>query len=193
MYIYIYIYVKPKSLQAPWFSTSSFFFFKKLFLMIYCIRIYQFWIPIYTTPPAFSSPFFLSSSSSSFFFKIFYYYIRIYQFRTPIQLYNSLFSLHVKVKVLNPQTSLFSNIRWHPKTQILSPPPPPWITATASISLCLSIVSQSSPSYSMSANYFEVIKTCFLLSLISIYCSLSLFASIVYGILLVCGCGLLWI
>ena len=103
MYIYIYIYVKPKSLQAPWFSTSSFFFLKKLFLMIYCIRIYQFWIPIYTTPPAFSSPFFLSSSSSSFFFKIFYYYIIIYQFRTSIQLYNSLFSLHVKVKVLNPK------------------------------------------------------------------------------------------
>ena len=89
-----------------------------------------------------------------------------------IQEYNSLslFSLHGKVEVLNPTTSLFSNIRWHPKTQIL--PPPPWITATAS--LCLSIVAQSSPSYSMSANFFEVIKTCFLLSLISVYCSLSI-------------------
>ena len=73
----------------------------------------------------------------------------------------------------------------------------------------------------MSVNYFEVIKTCFLLSLISIYCSLSLSLSLsihfnfswnfvslwlwvvldlsffffffFHGILLVCGCGLLWI
>ena len=44
-----------------------------------------------------------------------------------------------------------------------------------SVSLCLSIVAQPSPSYSMLANYFELIKTCFWLSLISIYCSLSLY------------------
>ena len=60
------------------------------------------------------------------------------------------------------------------QNSILSLPLPPWITATASISLCLSIVAQSSPSYSMSTSYFEVIKTCFLLSLISIYYSLSI-------------------
>ena len=125
--------------------------------------------------------------------------------RNPIQLYNSLFSV-------NPTTTLFSNIRWHPKTQILPLPLPPWITTTASISLCLSIVAQSSPSYSRSANYFEVIKTCFLLCIISIYCSLSLsirfncwnfvslwlwvaldlsfFCFCFHGILLVCGYGL---
>nr|POE86056.1 hypothetical protein CFP56_02423 [Quercus suber] len=39
---------------------------------------------------------------------------------------------------------------------MLPPLPLPWITATASISLCLSIVAQSSPSCSMSANYFEL-------------------------------------
>ena len=68
---------------------------------------------------------------------------------------------------------IYIYIHWHSKTQIL-PSLPPWIIATASISPCLSIVAQSSPSYSMLANYFEVIKTCFLLSLISIYCSLSI-------------------
>ena len=128
-----------------------------------------------------------------------------YRFRTLIQLPHPSSTFTFK-----PTTSLFSNICQHPKTQILLLLPPPWITATASISLCLSIVSQSSPSYSMSANYFEVIKTCFLLSLISIYCSLSLyplqlfmefcqfvavgcsrfefFCFSFHGILLVCGC-----
>ena len=140
--------------------------------------------------------------------------MRIYQFRNPIQVYNSLQSsrLNQELNNLKPTTSLFSNIRWHPKTQILPLPLPPWITATASISFCLSIITKSSPSYSRSANYFEVIKTCFLLCVISIYCSLSIrfncswnfvslwlwvaldlrfFFVFFHGILLVCGCGLL--
>ena len=105
VYIYIQIYVKLKPLQVPLFSTSSFFFFFKI---IFNDLLYQNLSIL--NPNIYNSPSLLVTFLSFFFFffvfiifLFFYYYIRIYQFRTPIQLYNSLFSLHVKVKVLNPK------------------------------------------------------------------------------------------
>ena len=134
--------------------------------MFYYFRTYQFRTSEYTTLPAFTSPFFLSSLIP-FNVLLLYQNLSIQNPNTTIQLP---LQPSCQSQSAKPQTSLFSNIHQHPKTQILLPLPPPWITTIASISLCLSIVAQSNPSYSMSANYFEVIKTCFLRSLISIYC-----------------------
>ena len=81
------------------------------------------------------------------------------------------------------------------------------------IDFCLPLHRRSIQPIILSAHYFEVIKKCFLLSLISIYCYLSIhfnfswnfvslwlwvvldlsFFFFFHGILLVCGCGLLWI